>query len=50
MDRFSAIEAFVHVAETHFFPEGAQRLGRSKALEAGLGARSITLTEADRAF
>ena len=65
MDRFSALEAFVRVAETQSFSEGARRLGKSKslisrqvaALEADLGVRllqrttrSITLTEAGRGF
>jgi DNA-binding transcriptional LysR family regulator len=65
MDRFSAIEAFVRVAETHSFSEGARKLGKSKslisrqvaALETELGVRlfqrttrSITLTEAGRGF
>ena len=65
MDRFAAIEAFVRVAETQSFSEGARRLGKSKslisrqiaALEGELGVRlfqrttrSITLTEAGRGF
>ena len=65
MDLFSAIEAFVRVAETQSFSQGALRLGKSKslisrqiaALEAELGVRlfqrttrSITLTEAGRGF
>lgn len=65
MDRFSALEAFVRVAETQSFSESARRLGKSKslisrqvaALEMELGVRllqrttrSITLTEAGRGF
>ena len=65
MDRFSAIEAFIRVAEAQSFSEGARRLNKSKslisrqvsALEAELGVRllqrttrSITLTEAGRTF
>ena len=65
MDRFAAIEAFVQVAETQSFSEGARRLHKSKslisrqvaALETDLGVRllhrttrSLTLTEAGRGF
>jgi DNA-binding transcriptional LysR family regulator len=65
MDRFSALEAFVKVAETQSFSEAVRRLRSSKsavsrsvgALEAELGARllnrttrSLNLTEAGRAY
>jgi DNA-binding transcriptional LysR family regulator len=65
MDRLSALEAFVKVAETQSFSEAAARLGASKSalsrqisgLEAELGARlfhrttrSLTLTEAGRGY
>lgn len=65
MDRLTAMEAFVRVAETRSFSEAARRLNASKsvvsrqvaALEATLGARlfhrttrSLTLTEAGQGF
>ena len=65
MDMFASIEAFVRVAETQSFSQGAQRLGKSKSLisrqitqlETELGVRlfqrttrSLTLTEAGRGF
>jgi DNA-binding transcriptional LysR family regulator len=65
MDRLSALEAFVRVAETGSFSEAARRLKTSKsavsrlvaALEAELGVRlihrttrALTLTEAGRGY
>ncbi|MBI1776272.1 MAG: LysR family transcriptional regulator [Proteobacteria bacterium] len=65
MDRLSAMEAFLRVAETRSFTEAARRLSLSKslvsrqvaALEAELGARlfhrttrSLTLTEAGERY
>jgi DNA-binding transcriptional LysR family regulator len=65
MDRLSALEAFVRVAETGSFSEAAHRLKTSKSavsrlvsgLEADLGVRlihrttrSLTLTEAGRGY